>query len=383
MLEPQSTLLFALLIVAFAGLMVWLSMTRRILFRMLAAVIAFAVAMQVGIMAVNKYFDYYQSWGAAFADLTSPGPAVAQISESLLAGHVRNSLSHGSVDLGLAVRQGYTLRVQLPGRLSHITRAGYVYLPPQYFQPTFRQYKFPVIELIHGQPGAPQDWINVVGVITTFDQLIKVGIARPAVLVMPDANGGQRTSLQCINQVRGPQDMTYLGLDVPADISHMLRVQQPGLGWGIAGYSEGGFCAANMALQLRHNYGFAGVLSGYFKPAKNMLAGRPVDPFAGSAARRLDNTPLAEVQALHPGVPLPEFWLSAGRGDRADVAETEYFWQELQNRQANVPLYLPAGQHTMAAWRAEIPPMLEWMTAGLAHEVLHAVPVAVAKSARV
>ena len=26
----------------------------------------------------------------------------------------------------------------------------YVYLPPQYFQKSFRHYKFPVIELLHG-----------------------------------------------------------------------------------------------------------------------------------------------------------------------------------------------------------------------------------------
>ena len=31
----------------------------------------------------------------------------------------------------------------------------YVYLPPQYFQRSFRAYRFPVIELIHGQPGVP------------------------------------------------------------------------------------------------------------------------------------------------------------------------------------------------------------------------------------
>lgn len=38
---------------------------------------------------------------------------------------------------------------------------------------------------------------------------------QPAVLVMPDANGGQRISLPCLNQVPGSQDLTYLAADVP------------------------------------------------------------------------------------------------------------------------------------------------------------------------
>lgn len=384
MLEPQSTFLFALLIALFVGMMVWLSMTRLIALRVLAAVVAFVVATSVGILAVNKYFAYYQTWGAAIADLTSSGPAVAQVSEKdLLAygtGKSRGQFLPGSVDLALAQQQGYTFRVLLPGRVSHITRDGYVYLPPQYFQQQFQRYRFPVVELIHGQPGGPQDWINVVGVITTYDQLLSRGLARPAVLVMPDANGGLRISLQCLNQVHGPQDMTYLGIDVPSDISRLLRVQPAGQAWGIAGYSEGGFCAANMALHLRHTYGFAGVLSGYFAPYKNQLAGGPVNPFGRSSALRAENTPLAEVEALHPGEPIPLFWLGAGRSDKADVANADLFWQELQNHQADVPLYLSPGQHTMAAWRAQIPPMLEWMTDGLAHAVYElAHPVAVAK----
>ena len=48
-----------------------------------------------------------------------------------------------------------------------------------------------MIELIHGQPGEPQDWISVVGVAYAFDQLLAEKRAQPAVLVMPDVNGGR------------------------------------------------------------------------------------------------------------------------------------------------------------------------------------------------
>jgi enterochelin esterase-like enzyme len=367
MLEPQSTFLFVLLVLIFGGLAWWLIIARRVAFRIVAACLAFVVAAQFGILLVNRYFSYYQTWGAAVADLSNSSPnSGPRVSVgSLLVGDHSPAFDANSVYLKLALQQGYTLRVNVAGKLSHITRSVFIYLPPQYFEPQFKNYRFPVIELIHGQPGEPQDWINVVGVQVTLDNLVSHGRAKPAVLVMPDANGGNTISLQCLNQVGGPQDLTFLAKDVPAAIAHMLRVQPPGVGWGVAGYSEGGFCAANMALQFRYRYGAAASLSGYFTPYNNKLANpaRVVSPFGNNAKLRAQNTPIREVRALAPGAVLPQFWLGAGKGNNLDVSNATYFSQELQLHQASVPLILtPGSGHTMATWHAEVPPMLTWMT---------------------
>jgi enterochelin esterase-like enzyme len=376
MLEPQSTFLFIVLVIAFGALMWWMIRTRRAAVRIVAALIAFVVGVQFGILAVNRYFDYYQTWGSAIADFTNAGPAKGPAAVSVgtvVAKSWRNALASHTIYAGLAMHQGYTFQVSLAGPKSHITRDVYVYLPPQYFQARYRHYRFPVIELIHGQPGEPQDWINVVGITGVLESLVNLGRAKPAVLVMPDANGGQRVSLQCLNQAGGPQDMTYLGLDVPNAIATMgVRVQPPGPGWGIAGYSEGGYCAANMALQpqLRRKYGAAASLSGYFVPFNNQMPdGRVVNPFGGNVALKRENTPIDEIETLKPGTTIPLFWLGAGKSDREDVAAAEYFWQELQIYQASVPLRLTAGGHTMAVWRAQVPPMLEWMTDVLSRNV--------------
>ena len=40
-LEPQGTLFFLLLMVAFAGLLIWMALTKQIVFRVLAACLAF------------------------------------------------------------------------------------------------------------------------------------------------------------------------------------------------------------------------------------------------------------------------------------------------------------------------------------------------------
>jgi enterochelin esterase-like enzyme len=385
MLEPQSWLLFALLVLAFGVLMWWLVVARRVALKVVAAGLSFVVAMSFGVLAVNKYFSYYGTWGAAIADLSNSSPnSGPQISQgSLLAGNKSLKFDQRTVDLRLAQLEGDTLRVAITGKLSHITREVLIYLPPQYFQTRYAKYRFPVIELIHGQPGLPQDWINVVGIEETLNQLVKQGQASPAVLVMPDANGGNSISLQCLNQVGGPQDLTYLAQDVPDMVGNALRVMPPGNAWGVAGYSEGGYCAANMALRYRYRYGYAASMSGYFAPQMNKF-GNPVkaaDPFGGSNTLRVQNTPLDEVRALAPGARLPLFWLGAGQGSQADVHNADYFDQVLQLHEADVPLILlPGGGHTMGSWHAQVPQMLSWMTQGLAATVTHDEQLALAKA---
>ncbi len=370
MLEPQSTALFVLLIAMFGALMWRIVVGRRMVVRVLAAGLAFVTAMLFGVLGVNRYYGYYQTWGAMFTDLGGKSVAAAgQVPDVRLASAARPGTldgSHGQLEL--AQQQGYLLRLTVTGRRSHITRAVYVYLPPQYFQPAYRAYRFPAIELIHGQPGQPQDWITVVGATQAFGRLLADRFARPAVLVMPDANGGAGISLQCLNQVGGPQDLTYLAVDLPGQLARTLRVRRAGPAWGVAGYSEGGFCAANMALRYPRRYGFAGVLSGYFAPDDNQLGpGRPVSPFGGNGTLRAQNTPLAEILPLPAAAAIPRFWLGAGTADGQDVASAERFWRELRAVQPGAPLVLtPGSGHSMTTWRAEVPSMLTWMTRGLA-----------------
>jgi enterochelin esterase-like enzyme len=371
-LGPQSTAFFLLMVVAFAGLMWWLAVARQLVFRVFAACLAFVAATLFGVAAVNKYYDYYQNWNAALADLTNQGGQVPQASGAADGSGTGFSTFLGrNIDYGVAARQGFTARLTVPGAASHITRTVFVYLPPQYFWAGNRHRDFPAIELIHGFPGVPQDWISVVGITSTLLKLIRAGLAKPAVLVMPDANGGRGISLQCLNQVRGPQDATYLARDLPTAISRIMRVQPPGPAWGIAGYSEGGFCAANLGLRYGQFYGFAGVLSGYFRPLGNQLGRppRPVSPFGGNARLRHQNTPDDLVNSLPAGQPVPQFWLGAGAGSRLDVRNARIFDQLLQIRQPGVTLRLvPGGGHSMFTWRSLVPPMLEWMTPRIASE---------------
>jgi enterochelin esterase-like enzyme len=372
-LEPQSTAFFLLLIVVFAGLMWWMAVAKQMVFRIFAACLAFIPAMAFGVAAVNKYYDYYQNWNSAISDFTGAGNQAAELPTTDSGAGVKFSTFLGSTfDQAVAAQFGYTAHLKVTGKLTHITRNVYVYLPPQYFQASYRNYRFPAIELLHGFPGTPEDWVTVVGVTTMMQQLVNSGQAKPAVLVMPDANGGRTISLQCLNQFNGPQDATYLAQDLPEYIAQRLRVEPPGPAWGIAGYSEGGFCAANLGLKYGNRFGFAGVLSGYFVPSDNQLGNPPrlVNPFGNNVKARRENTPDDLVLSLPPGTKIPQFWLGVGSGDHSDYKNAQVFEQLLQTRQPGVVLKVVAGGgHTMFTWRALMPPLLEWMTPQLADRV--------------
>jgi hypothetical protein len=364
-----------LLMAAFGALVLWAVLAKQPVFRLLAACLAFVPAMLFGVAAVNKYYGYYETWGAIHADFTGGGvqnmPRIqaARAGSAQMFGHLLGS----TINMQQAAQSGAEIGIKVPGSgpADKIVRQVIIYLPPQYFQKRYEAYRFPAIELIHGQPGEPQDWIAALDAPATLAELVAAHQAQPAVLVMPDVDGQRRVSLQCLNQVGGPADDTYVAADVPSFVAARIRVQPPGKAWGIAGYSEGGYCAANLALRHPRRYGFAGVMSGYFQPALNDLeyghVFKHVDPFHGNVTLRRQNSPAFFLQHLPAGIRIPQFWVGAARASRADVLAALSFVALLRKVNSPAPLTItPAGAHNAVAWRSMLPQMLDWMTPRLA-----------------
>jgi S-formylglutathione hydrolase FrmB len=401
---PQGTGFFLLLLVVFAALIVWVAMAKQVVFRVLAACLAFIPAMVFGVASVNKFYDYYQTWGGMISDLTGQGANA--IPKYAVAGAGSNKQFDKDIGRVTSTAEdaqvGYLFQTTVTGPRSHLVRNVYVYLPPQYFQKAYAHYKFPVIELLHGSPGDPEAWVAVLDVIPTFLNLLVAHPSDAAVLVMPDTDGGQQYGLQCLNNPGGIQDMTFVAQDVPDYIARFVRVQPPGRAWGVAGYSEGGYCAANIALQEPDRYGAAGVMSGYFVPIQSQVpkgnkpGGKPytTNVFAGQPALQLINTPSAYITKVPITVQLPAFWLVAGAQDKADVSAAASFRQQLltrqllqarellQNRPPPVPfVIIQGGGHQGSVWRAALGPMLTWMTPQLAAQAA-AADAAAAAAAR-
>jgi enterochelin esterase-like enzyme len=380
-LEPQGTLFLIFLVLAFGGLITWVALANQVVFRVIAACLAFIPAMAFGIFAVNKYYDYYQTWGALYSDLSGQSTSIPHLTAAGLgkgtAGSLKSLIGTAN-DSQIDQQYGLLFSADVAGRHTHISRTAYVYLPPQYFQKEYASYRFPAIELLHGSPGDPQAWVNVMNVVPIYLNAMASGEAKPAVLVMPNTDGGEQYGLQCLNDPGGVQDMTYVADEVPDWAAANLRVMPPGVAWGVAGYSEGGYCAANIALQNPSLFGYAGSLSGYFSPVASQVpldgkaGGAPVDvnDFAHSKKLLVLNSPDEYITRVPVTVSVPQFFLAAGATDEGDVQAADLFKQELLLRDADVPLVIvPGGGHQAMVWRSALTPMFDWMTPQLAKRV--------------
>ena len=357
MFGPQGYAIFTLLVLVFAAGFYLQHRTGNVYLQVAAGVMSFVFAVAFGMLAINKFYDYYQTWGDLYNDLTGTQAGVTTLPNLPSQENLQKAV--GGPD---AARVGRLLSLPLPGSQSHISRTGLVYLPPQYFQAPYASYRFAVVELIHGSPGKPYDWIGALHVTRALSLLISTHRADPMVLVMPDVNGGEDAAAsQCLDEAGGPKDDTYLSVDVPSDVTASFRVQPPGPHWGISGYSEGGFCAANLALRHPLQYAAAAPMSGYFQPVPE----RGVDQFGGNPTARLDNDPYWLAETHRRTAPLPAFWLMAGASSHSDVRAAQTMAALLGHFERAQVDIVPSVAHTFAAWIPAIPPMLTWESAHL------------------
>jgi poly(3-hydroxybutyrate) depolymerase len=345
MLGPDSRLLTALLIIVSVGLLVAAIRFRLLPVKILCGAMSIMVAMTGGIAAVNFYYGYYTTWGEMWADFHGTTGNLGVIATT------------STPELGSG-RIGW---VDLPGRLSGYDRRGLVYLPPQYGESQYARVRFPVVELFHGTPGSPLAWSTLLQISKVADSLLAKHLIGPMVLVMPAINGSGRDYQDCVN---GPaiSDDTYLTKDVRTDVFAHYRVSHDPYEWGMAGYSSGGYCAANLALRHPTSFGAAAIINGYFQAA---------DGPAGTALNHSQpleaaNSPLYLAERLGPNSgPTPAFWVAAGTHDASDYKPATMFAAALDRFQQVPFVKLNAGD-TANAWSAALPSALSWLWQQLA-----------------
>lgn len=343
---PASPVLFVALLMACVGMLVVIARARRWVLASLCGLIVIVLAMLAGIVEVNRYYGYYHSWSALLQDLSGAPPDLGPAAR-------RASFDPGAS----AIEAGELSWVRLPGQLSHLNRAGLIYLPPQYHEAQYAKVRFPLIELIHGSPGLPTDWYYALQVQKVLNRLIAQRFIGPAVAVMPAMNPNLHTFQDCVNSPRAADD-TYLAKDVPTDVRKLYRVSADPAELGIGGYSSGGYCAANLALRHRTSFGAAAIMDGYF---------RAIDGPAGAAlhhdaAADAANSPLLTADKLHAGTaPLPAMWVSAGTNDRGDYETARAFVRSMSRLEQVTFAVAPGGGHNFYAWARLVPRMLPWL----------------------
>ncbi|RAG80357.1 hypothetical protein DN069_38580, partial [Streptacidiphilus pinicola] len=290
---------------------------------------------------INNANGLYSSWGDLFGQQDNAGVGVA-------AGDAASAQA-ASFTGGPSGFQ----RTTLHGAASGMTGEVLVWTPPQYSEPQFKNYSFPVIELLHGIPGSPETWIKGGGMPGPIESLMASGKMKPALVVIPRINpNGINTDCTDVGKIRNG---TWLDTDVPNLVKKDFRVLGDSRGWGLVGDSTGGYCATKLVLQHPESFGTAVALS--------------PDDFHGDPTTVRDKNVLAAQNPLA---------LIKKTGPQANVsiliATTAHDrWSTPQNAQAlraaakfpvtvEQPIILKDGGHNWGTWEALFPVVLPWLS---------------------
>jgi enterochelin esterase-like enzyme len=219
------------------------------------------------------------------------------------------------------------------------------YLPPGYSAHPHRRY--PVLYLLHGFPGRPAAFLATVRMGVVQDELVALHRARPMILAMPFGSTGSFTDKEWANGVRPHEGWeTFLARDVVHAVDTHYRTIRSGRSRGIAGLSEGGYAALNIAIHHPGEFRVVESWSGY------QQADRVPSVFGSNRALLKRNSPQltigAAVQKLQRAHTY--FWFYSGTGDRA-LKQNNRFAHTLAKLHLPYRYSVVHGGHNWAIWR--------------------------------
>ncbi|MFD0327766.1 alpha/beta hydrolase [Streptacidiphilus monticola] len=224
-----------------------------------------------------------------------------------------------------------------------------VWTPPQYGEPAYRSFRFPVIMLLHGVPGSPPPGSRA-DMPQALATMMAAGQVQPAVVVVPVIDpGGVDTDCSDIGPRR---NATWLAQDVPALVAKHFRVRLGARSWGLAGLSTGGFCAVKLPMQYPAVFGAGAAMDS--------------DPFAGDPgvltdpAQRRANSPL---ELARSGPPVSLFVATSAQ-DRLSPPKDIAALQRAIRPPTRLapPLILPTGGHNWDTFQRMYPTVFPWLS---------------------
>ena len=312
--------------------------------RLLCLLLVMASGVAVAADVVNRSYGFYSSLDDLLGRVPAPVIVAARPVPDL---HVAESAEGRVVQVRLSSARG-----------AGMTREALVYLPAAYFQPSQATRRLPVLELFHGYPGGPSNWVRQLHLARVLDAEIASGGLPPVIAVIPTDDDPGRDS-ECVDAVGGQRDETYLAVDVPAEIGRDFRALNTPRSWATAGYSTGGFCAVNIALHHPDQYAAAASLSGYYNAIVDRTTG---DLYKGDVAARRWNSP--QWMVTHPGVSVP-LYLVASRGDHQAMRAMLAMRRAAPRRFPLVTAIVSSGGHNFRVWYAASLAAFEWLGAHL------------------
>ncbi|MEU1014609.1 MULTISPECIES: alpha/beta hydrolase-fold protein [unclassified Streptomyces] len=336
----------------------WKAVTGRVGLLLATQVMVFAA---VG-LAANQAFGFYATWADLFGQETSPGIVVDHDPAKGGSGPVK-VVDTQTVNVpggNRPVTGGQIQKIEVGGRESKIGSPAYVYLPPEYFQPQYRNRTFPATVALTGYPGTAEALIKGLHYPQTAHRLAGEGRMQPMILIMMRPTVAPPRDTECVDIPGGPQTETFFAKDLPDAISQHYRVGTKAQNWGVIGDSTGGYCALKLAVHHPDRYGAAAGLSAYYKAPIDVTTG---DLFHGDEQLERDADLMWYLD--HKPAPKTSLLVTSSKKGEDNYRDTLRFIDKVKAPTRVSSITLNSGGHNFNTWRREIPATLQWLSGRL------------------
>ncbi|MGK5626860.1 alpha/beta hydrolase [Streptomyces sp. URMC 123] len=325
-----------------------------------AAAVAAALVVLLGLSGINRHFAQYPTLR------TMPGPWADQTVDLAAAIGSRKPLLRVPEGKRLAEiwhppaglpTEGTLSKTPVPGTKSGFAaRDAYVYLPPAYRADP--RPALPVLVLTTGQPGSPEDWVNSGQLKGMMDAFAAAHGGLAPVVVVADALGSTFANTLCMDS-RIAKAQTYLAEDVPDWIRANLQVAADRTGWATAGYSFGGTCSVQLAVNAPQVYGRFIDIAGQAEPTLGSRSKTIDTAFGGDGAAYARVNPLDVLARTR--FPDTAGVFVAGADDRSSATEQRTVHEACRKAGMRVSFVTLPGGHSWQVWRPGLQTQLDWL----------------------
>ena len=208
-------------------------------------VLAAPLCLLAALTVLNQWIDYYDTLRLAWAAVTA-GPLPGETDMAA----VQDLKGKGPT------ATGHVVPVDIPADVAGFQhRTEYVYLPPAWFESPAPP-KLPAVVMISGAWSTPADWVRQGNAAGAMDRFAQSHDGVSPVLVFVDTGGTFNNDTECVDGPRG-NVAAHVTKEVIPYVNSEFETSPNPENWGVAGWSMGGTCAADLVIthpELFHSF---------------------------------------------------------------------------------------------------------------------------------
>lgn len=267
------------------------------------------------LLLANNYYHYYPTLDALFSHSSIQSISAEATISSSQSGHT--VFEEYYQPLSGQFPKGKLLPLNIPASEKFSPRQGRIYIPPALSNNDL--IKLPVIVLLTGYPGKPEDWEQA-GLAAIMDNFAAKHKGLAPIVAVVDFEGTKGIDTECVNSGLGAAE-TYLGKDVPSYLKKHYQASQSAADWTIAGYSAGGTCSSLVALRNPLTYQSYMNINGDAYPSLTTPAETLAKLFNGSIAAQNAHMPDLLLKKGNPQFATMNAWYFVAEGDNPLVVK--------------------------------------------------------------